>query len=85
MKITVRIWFDFNYNDYVHWKIPPTGSGDNGLLGAPGCFNGRPINTMDNIFRRPSWISFFSCGIWVAKSLNAAVKAGLQKKKSIQN
>lgn len=48
-----------------------------GVLGAPGCFNGRPIRINDKAFNKPSCISFFSCGIWAARSLRAAVRAGL--------
>ena len=46
-------------------------------LGAPGCLSGRPIRTRDNIFKSPLCISFFSCGICVAKSRKEAVNAGL--------
>ena len=46
-------------------------------LGAPGCRRGVPIRTIESIWRRPSWMFFFSCGIWVAKSQRDAVSAGL--------
>ncbi len=46
-------------------------------LGAPGCLRGRPIRTSDSIFSSPPWMSFLSWGIWVARSLRAAVRAGL--------
>lgn len=56
---------------------PDNGSDCRGLLGAPGCLSCLPIRMRDRFFRSPSWISFLSCGICIARSRKAAVKAGL--------
>lgn len=50
-------------------------------FGMPGWRSGLCINTRDSIFSRPSWMSFFSCGIWRLRSYNTAVSAGLDKHK----
>ena len=56
-----------------------------GLFGAPGCLRGFPIKIMDRFFRRPSWISFFNWGIWLARSRSEAVRAGLSPVASIES
>lgn len=48
-------------------------------LGMPGWRSGLCINTRESIFRRPSWMSFFNCGIWRLRSYSTAVRAGLDK------
>lgn len=49
-------------------------------FGIPGWRRERFIKTYDNIFSKPSWMSFLSCGIWVASSRKDAVNAGLKFK-----
>lgn len=46
-------------------------------LGMPGWRSGLCINTRESIFSRPSWMSFFSWGIWRLRSYSTAVSAGL--------
>lgn len=50
-------------------------------LGMPGCRSGLCIRTRDSIFSSPSWMSFFSCGIWRLRSYSTAVRAGLRGRK----
>lgn len=47
-------------------------------FGMPGCRRGLCIRTSESIFSSPSWISFFSWGIWRLKSYSTAVRAGLR-------
>lgn len=49
-------------------------------LGMPGWRSGLCINTRDSIFSRPSWMSFFSWGIWRLRSYSTAVSAGLHER-----
>lgn len=56
-------------------------------FGMPGCRRGLCIRTRESILSSPSWISFFSCGIWRLKSYSTAVRAGLRarsKQKSLE-
>ena len=67
-------------NSNINLCLPEVGNVVCDDFGAPGCLSGLPIKTIDNIFKSPSWMFLLRTGICIAKSLSAAIIAGLNDK-----